>query len=709
MGCKRFSGSIAVMLLALAVLWNASPLAASAAERYEAADGVLDLTDFRFDRSTADLKGEWHFYWKQLLDPDDFASASSAAAGRLVRVPDTWQSYAVDGERLPREGYATYRLIVRFSETEVGRRFALRIGNVATAYRLWIDGVEAGGNGVVGTDRGSMVAANYSRTYSFELESTETAITIQAANFVQRKGGLWDAIRLGYEERLLHDDVREMVVESGLAGIFAMIGFYHLLLFLLRRENREALYFGLVCLAIGLRVTVTGQAMLYRILPGFNWELGVKMEYWGFLIAALFFLLYYSTLFPREMNVRLIRAGTFVLIVCNLSVAVLPAAVYTRYLPAYSLIIMAVILYTGWTVFLALIRSRPDAWLHAAAWLFVLMTAMNDLLFYNLFISTGDLLPIGILTAVLIQAVILSLRNVRAYRDIHRLSHELSQFNESLELKIRERTAELERANEELREAWYTIANIEQSRRRLMSNVSHELGTPLAVAQGYVKGMMDGVVPAGDPKYLRLVYEKMQVLGRIVDDLGELSKLEARMAAFDWKPLHIGEFVKRTAASMQGVFEQSGIRLICDEHALDGSAGVRVKADAIRLEQVMTNLLFNARKHTPPGGTVQLSCTIADFDGRRMAVICVADNGKGIPPDALPFVFDRHFQSRPESGAAEGMGLGLAICKEIVEIHGGVIDVESMAGEGSRFYIRLPVLEDDQDKGADQPSWRTKC
>ena len=687
---------VLLMIVLLSAAWIVPQRTAFAAGAGAAEAGVFDLSDFSFEHGVVELNGEWRFYWMRLLEPDDFAGGSldSADAGQFVQVPESWRSYTLDGRRLPAGGYATYRLILRFDESEIGRRFALRINNAATAYRLWIGGRELGGNGVVGTDRDSMVPANYSRTYSFALESSETEIVLQVANFVQRKGGLWDALLLGYEDRVVRGAVREMVAEAVLAGIYLMIGVHHLLLFLLHRENKEALYFGLFSLVIGLRVSVTGQSLLYRLLPGLDWELGVKMEYWGFLGAALLFLLYYGTLFPRELSRRISLAAAALLSLSLLMVTVLPARLYTELLLPFSLIGIAVILYLGLALALALIRSRPYAWLHAIAWLFVLATALNDMLFYNQFIETGDMLPVGILTAVVIQSLMLSVRQARAYRDIRRMSGELARFNESLETKIRERTAELEQANEQLREAWHKIADIEQSRRRLMSNVSHELGTPLSVAQGFVKGMLDGVVPAGDRKSLSLIYEKMRTLDRLIGDLGDLAKLEARMVTFEWEQLEIRAFVERVAESMRELFSRADIRLELEDPPREQAAdGIFVKADAVRLEQVLTNLLRNALKAVPAGGFVRIGCGTVDEGGRRMAEITVTDNGAGIPKQAVPLVFDRFYRAGSSSGGSEGMGLGLAICKEIVEIHGGVIGVESEAGRGSRFHVRLPVME----------------
>lgn len=669
-----------------------------------AESGKIDLSKWNFARDgIVALDGEWSFFWRALLEPGK-GQTSGSAKEHYVSVPGSWRSYEIDNNRLSHQGYATYQLVIRLNESEIGKRFSLWIPSAASAYRIWIDETAVGGNGVVATQRSEMVAKDYDKTYVFTPAKTETKVTIQVSNFVQRKAGLWKSPKLGYTDDVNRAQVREIVVQSGLAGIFLIMGFYNLLLFyLLRPECREALYFGVVCIAVGLRVLVTGQTLLVQLFPDFSWELAVKIEYWGFILASTFFLHYIHTLYPDETDKRIVRAATVSAFVMCLTVLLFPAAVYTELLLLFSMIAVANILYVGFVVVVAAYRKRKDVWLHIPGWAFCIVAGVNDSIYYNWAISNADLVPFAILTAVAIQVIFLSLRYARAYKHIKRLSGELSLLNDSLEQKIRERTAELEKANEELRDAWHQVSQIERSRRRLMWNISHEIGTPLSIVQGYLKGMLDGVIPPGDRKRLIMIYEKTRMLARLIRDLGELSKLEARQVSFEMKPLRIREFVAQVVESMRMDFEQVGLTVKVVPDGPTPAADVYVLADAMRLEQVVINLLVNARKHTPPGGYVQMQVEKGAVQGQQMVTVSVSDNGEGIPADALPFVFDRFYQADQKGGTGKGMGLGLAICKEIIEIHGGSISVVSQVGKGSTFTFSLPIEEHRNEKEESKP------
>jgi signal transduction histidine kinase len=664
----------------------------------KAKSGIMDLSNWNFDKEgIIELEGEWSFHWQQLLDLSEFR-ASDAAPNEYVHVPGIWGSYSLNNQKLSNQGYGTYQVKIRMNDSDLGKSFSIWVPNAATAYKIWINEDEAGGNGVVGKNRSEMVPKNFSKSYAFVPASTDIQLTIQVSNFVQRKGGLWDSVRIGYAEQINRFQVREVIIQAGLAGILLIMGFYHLLLFFLRPENREALYFSGLCLTIGFRTLVVGQTLLIRVFPDIPWELGVKIEYLGFIWAISFYLYYIKTLFPNETNRWYVHAVTACAVVMSSMVLLLPASMYTNFMLPYQLIVIASFLYVGIVLFAAAYRKRKDVWLNVIVWMFIFVTAVNDTLFYNLAISTGDLFPFGMLVAIIIQVIILSVRDSRAFHEVKHLSGELTKLNDSLEHKIKERTVELEEANEELRDAGYKMTQIEQSRRRLMSNISHELGTPLSLVQGYVKGMIDGVVPIEDPKYLKLIYDKTRTLDRMIGDLGELSKLEAKQVSFDMKPLRINDLIAMAVEGIRRDFEQSGLILETNPPDTD-QLDQYVLADAIRLEQVLVNFLTNARKHTRDGGYIRIGNRISEQHSQKMAKVSVTDNGEGIAADAIPLVFDRYYQAHQKVGTREGMGLGLAISKEIIESHGGNIGVTSEVGKGSTFYFTLPILETNKTAG----------
>ena len=191
-----------------------------------------------------------------------------------------------------------------------------------------------------------------------------------------------------------------------------------------------------------------------------------------------------------------------------------------------------------------------------------------------------------------------------------------------------------------------------------------------------------GQVSADWRDRLGSVLEEVDRLTNIVEGLFAISRLDAGEATAEWMELDLAQLVSATADQMSLLAEDKRIKLTCS-----GSFGVWVQGDRARLKQVVVNLLDNAIKYTPEGGTVQL--TVSTQNGK--AILDVVDNGIGIPPQALPRVFERFFRvdtarSRDQGGA----GLGLSIVKSICTAHHGNVEATSAPGQGSRFRVELP-------------------
>ncbi|MBM7865940.1 hypothetical protein GTO89_06680 [Heliobacterium gestii] len=249
----------------------------------------------------------------------------------------------------------------------------------------------------------------------------------------------------------------------------------------------------------------------------------------------------------------------------------------------------------------------------------------------------------------------------------------------------------------EINEANGSLHRLEQSRRRLVSDISHELGTPMTSIQGYLRAMLDGIV-APDPENLKMVYEKVLLVNQLVEDLFELSKLEFGQPAFDLKRIQpdvlADDLVRRFGADIR----QRGFRFESSLALPSPAAGALfLSVDTMRIEQVMNNLISNALKYTAPGGTIRLCFRFIYPDEAPLPQktpvslqIRVVDNGPGIDEAARAQVFDRFYRA-DRSRQEEGAGLGLAIAKQIVIGHGGQIGLESQLGKGSTFYFTLPL------------------
>jgi signal transduction histidine kinase len=219
----------------------------------------------------------------------------------------------------------------------------------------------------------------------------------------------------------------------------------------------------------------------------------------------------------------------------------------------------------------------------------------------------------------------------------------------------------------------------ETQRRNLVADVAHELRTPLSVIQGNAEGMLDGVYPM-DRAHLEPLVEEARVMSRLLDDLQTLSTAEAGALRLHREPVSPGDLIEDAVAAFGLAADARGVRL--ESRVAPGLPLVDV--DPVRIGQVLANLLSNAVRLTPAGGTVTVAGAPAE-EGRAVA-FAVSDTGPGIPADVLPHVFDRFVRAADSGGA----GLGLAIARSLVEAHGGAISAQSRLGEGTTIRFEVP-------------------
>jgi two-component system OmpR family sensor kinase/two-component system sensor histidine kinase BaeS len=227
------------------------------------------------------------------------------------------------------------------------------------------------------------------------------------------------------------------------------------------------------------------------------------------------------------------------------------------------------------------------------------------------------------------------------------------------------------------------LERTDQQRRNLTADVAHELRNPLHIIQGNLEGVLDNVYEPTDA-HITATLEETRLLARLVDDLRTLSLAEAGELPLRREAVDVAELLADVRTSFSGQAEAAGLDL---QVAVDQDLPTIV-GDAARLEQVLSNLVANAVRHTPSGGNITLR---AEGTGQGLLIV-VQDTGQGIPAEDLPYVFDRFWRgdrSRSHARGA-GSGLGLAIARQLVEAHGGRIGVDSEPGVGTKFTIELP-------------------
>jgi signal transduction histidine kinase len=228
----------------------------------------------------------------------------------------------------------------------------------------------------------------------------------------------------------------------------------------------------------------------------------------------------------------------------------------------------------------------------------------------------------------------------------------------------------------------------QKSQRHFVANVSHELKTPLTSIHGFAQALLDGTAdtPEAREQAAEVIYTESGRMHRMVLDLLDLARLDAGTAELKMSPLNMPALLNAITEKFSPMATKAGVTI-----SVIAPADLPVLfADGDRLAQVFTNLVDNALKFTPAGGTIKLQ---ADMVGGEMQV-SVSDTGRGIPASALPHVFDRFYQADiSRSRGKHGAGLGLAIVLEIVQAHGGRISVRSQEGQGTSFVVNLPLAQ----------------
>ncbi len=289
---------------------------------------------------------------------------------------------------------------------------------------------------------------------------------------------------------------------------------------------------------------------------------------------------------------------------------------------------------------------------------------------------------VGGLAALLVAALLGSLLVVQLSAPLRRLIRATERIargdlSQRVEVKSRDEIGQLAQAFNRMAQA---LERSEQARRSLLADVAHELRTPLTVIQGNLEAMLDGVFPLTQ-EALAPVYEETLHLGALIEDLRVLTLAETGHLPLSRERLELGGLVEGACEALRPAAREEGVDV-----EVEAQKELWVEGDPIRLRQVLGNILANALRHSPPGGTIRVRAWRAGEE----AWVQVSDQGPGIPADELERIFERFYRG-DKARAGEGAGLGLAIARELVRLHGGRIWAENR--DGATFTFTLPLSQ----------------
>mgnify|MGYP001352870848 CR=1 FL=1 len=679
----------------------------SASDTPSVINGSIDLTEMdELDSSIVRLDGTWDFYWKTFTHSNGNKEIDSKSRSLMI-VPSSWDDSGLKDKRITNTGYGTYQLKIFIPEQYVDKTFGLYIPSVATAYKLWIDDELSLANGTIATNKEEMVPVNYSRTVYFQPSSATIDVTIEVANFSQRKAGLWESIQFGEASEIALLKEKNIAIQLLVVGSLVIMGIYNIFVFVLRRSLIYSMFLGVLCLLFAIRTLVIGETFFINIFPSFPWELQVKLEYLPIVLGLPLLVKYVHELYGENKFIVFERIVMIIFSIFTVIVLVTPAMIYTQLLVVFLIVVPITLVYFGYLFLNAYFAKRPASLFTLIGFTIFIVTAMNDSLYFLDFTNNGTYLSSGFLIFILSQTFVHAIQFSEANYQVEKLSRKLMEINSSLEKKIKARTAELSELYSKLRKS-------ENERKSLMSDLAHELSKPLTLIKGYSEAMVDEKLPP-EKDYLQIIHRNANISERLIHDLSELSKLETRQMNMIFQKVMVINYPSNFFQYHRWTVENEGKNFIWLSkekwfHQIPEDAYIYIDPD--RIKQVFINVIENALHHARDGENIYMEFLWKhsnsenkedsrqakvneeqDFPGEKIGetVIKIIDEGKGIQKEEIPFVFHRLYRGGNHSEGMNSRGLGLAISKEIVEMHGGNIWLESKVGEGSTFYISLPT------------------
>jgi diguanylate cyclase (GGDEF)-like protein len=613
-------------------------------------NGVLDLTSYDLGQGPVRLDGPWQFCWGKLLEPDSAEWTAGRGTIHYGQVPRFWTSY--QGYNYPVKGWATYRLHIRTAGKY--HELALRTPEIFTEYRLWINRRLVAQNGM---DPSGEVGFLKPDVFVFATDSPGIDIVLQVRNHLHGNAGIGQSFLFGTEGQVYRGYLIGMVMEIMLISICFFSGFYHLIVFVSRRTERELLYFGCFCFMLALRTAFTGNTLISFVIPDLPFVPGSKISTATIPLCATLFNAFFYSFFRPILSKRFIRCTVPIHLAYLALVILLPTLSYSTLFSYYLGLIALNLALILWISFRAIARHIPYSGLFLSGLAILAVGTVNDILHYLQYINTGYYLALFFQLFILVQSVILANKFAREHRLVAQLTTRL-RFLDKLKDEF-------------------------------LANTSHELRTPLNGIIGVAESLLDGAtgpLAQRTKENLALIISSGRRLTTLVNDILDFSKLKNNDIAIVKTWVDLRQIVSIVMTVIRSTTATNQVQLIND---IPDDTPL-VAADENRLQQILYNLIGNSVKYTEAGHVRVFSKVTGD----TMA-IGVEDTGTGIPADKLEDIF-RPFEQGDGSTQRDhaGTGLGLPITKKLVELHGGKIRVRSEPGRGSLFSFTLPGIRD---------------
>lgn len=612
------------------------------------------------------LNGDWRFYWKQLLYSGDSALDTS---GLNVEMPNYWNDHKNKGYVPIAFGYATYRTTIICDKD---RDIALEYAGPHCAQRIYLNGELIVTTGKVGTTPEQHQGLWLSGTVKANLNKGENELIIQISNFNHSKGGIYKSPTIGQATYLLSKRNRNLFLDTFVAGGLFIMGIFFLGLSIFWRNNRLFIYFGLFSVLFSFWYINFGTHALKVCLPTINWSLSIHLTYLAFYGFSFFFSLFVYDVFKGyfgEYYLKTILIGYTLLFSTVIFGSPLFFTSFILY--AYILIFSQLLYVAILLINVVRIKVKKSVWGILVIVTLTLASLIVLAWFFRFLPWISETLGLLFLLTFLLFAILMSRKVGGDYRSILQLQEETIVQKE----KIQEQAIKLRM--------------LDEMKTRFFANVSHDLRSPLTLIKGSVYRLRkeNAQLAIDFQTDFNSIDASVNQLIQFTDEIRDLNLLDQRAFSISYSEIEVNVFMKGISDMFQSLAEVRGI----DLSFIGLQDNLSFIGDESKIRRALNNLLSNAFKFTDDNGKIELSVNKT----QNGILIKLKDSGLGIHEEDQPFVFDRFYQGKGNSyRSEEGMGIGLALVKELISLHEGKVSLESRLGEGTVFSLFLPYNHD---------------
>lgn len=636
-----------------------------------------------FDGDERALNGEWKLVMNDFLS---YSETKFQHENVSIEVPSTWNNVIWKGQEVGSDGYGTYYKTIIVSPATTSSKLALKVPEVSIAYRLFANEKLIGELGTPGKTKSETDPKIDFKVFDFEADAGDTVTFIfHISNFSNKSGGLWYAPKLDYQKDLHEKVDLNRSLKLIILGCILIGALFQLSIYLRRRNERSSLYFVLISLSLSMLLLTRGDLPIMDLFPETSWSALKKTLYLSIIIIGPANALFLREMFPRFFHKKIVNSmGALGLLLFVFIIIVSPRITYSI-IPIYH----GYNFFIGIYLFIGLVRAaianKYGARFLLAGYLAAFLSVLHDILSSNYVIPgySFDMMHVGVALYILQLMFMMTGRYLFALEGKEQLSAHLEKVNKELEERVDRRTKALKDKNEIIELKNIELEKAMKEKDQLMAVVAHDLKAPFSSIQG-ISDLMRSDLEGQNAEFNEMI-KKVTLDGRaMIENLTELKVFEQDDFEIELKPLDLPAFFEQKKVAFQQLAEKKSITLTAT-HDLDQK---EINSDSNILGRITDNLLSNAVKFTAKEGKVNFDLRLKE----AILVLSVEDNGLGFSKKDKTKVFQKfqRLSARPTAGESS-TGLGLSIVKTLVEKLGGVIDLESEEGKGSKFTVTIPL------------------